>query len=378
MTNFSVTFISFFAALAWFGFIAESIAADQTEASGMSNAETQVAEETNPISGESALEDEAIKAPVPEVSPDAFIFNNSVYQLTGNDNDLFPAGAVIKGSGAKIDTGDFFASINSNITRDVSLGSASDGGFTKLGAGRLTLGGDNTFVGKILVNQGTLLVNNSEGSGLGKGNVVIGGGATLSGVGFFSGGLKIEKGGKLAPGDDVQALTGGGVVFENGSIFEINIDSSAIQGTQSDLYVGTGIVLSVGTPPFGFAVGKDVELKIEDLAKVPTKFAAGTVFSILNYAGDWNQGVFTVGGEPLKEGGEFDAGLTKWQISYRSEKGGGNFVNKHQFGRFVNITAQLGAAEDDSKINIILMVGGAILLLGFGGFVLLRNRHKAA
>jgi autotransporter-associated beta strand protein len=307
-----------------------------------------------------------------------FSFNDTIFKITANNNDLFPEGAIIKASGAQIDTNGFNARINLSIVHDGSLGSALDGGLTKLGAGSLSLGGENTFTGKTLVSEGTLLVNNVHGSGLGKSTVTVRSGATLAGVGSFSGSVKIEKGGILAPGDSLQGLTGGGLVLDDGAVFSVDLDSSAIEGTEADIFIATDIVLSLSNPPYGLTVGKGVELKVADLARSPMPFPAGRVLSIINYTGDWSRGVFTLNGKPLNEGEIFTAGLTQWKINYTSYTGGGNFSDKHRAGSFVNITAQPGAVKGDSMGSTIYMVAGGISILVASILLFLKRRSKIA
>jgi autotransporter-associated beta strand protein len=70
---------------------------------------------------------------------------------------------------------------------------------TKTGAGTLTLSNANSYSGVTTVSAGTLLVNNTSGSGTGTGTVSVTSGATLGGTGTVGGAASIT--GIVAPGD---------------------------------------------------------------------------------------------------------------------------------------------------------------------------------
>src|SRR5207244_2085978 len=74
----------------------------------------------------------------------------------------------------------------------------------KYGAGTQILApglyGANTYNRGTDVNEGTLLVNNTVGSGTGTGDVSVSSGATLGGSGSIDGNTTISSGGHLAPG----------------------------------------------------------------------------------------------------------------------------------------------------------------------------------
>ena len=78
---------------------------------------------------------------------------------------------------------------------------------TKDGPGTLTLTGANTYSGGTTVAAGTLLVNNTTGSGTGSGPVAVEDGATLGGNGTIAGATVIAAGGTLSPGNSAGTLT---------------------------------------------------------------------------------------------------------------------------------------------------------------------------
>lgn len=73
-------------------------------------------------------------------------------------------------------------------------GSISNGGIVKDGNGRLYLTGDSSYSGNTQVAAGTLLVNNTTGSGTGDGNVTVQSGARIGGDGSIAGNLSLDSG----------------------------------------------------------------------------------------------------------------------------------------------------------------------------------------
>lgn len=71
---------------------------------------------------------------------------------------------------------------------------------TKVGTGTFTLSGANTYNGATLVNAGTLLVNNTSGSGTGSNSVTVNASGTLGGTGFIRGPVTVNSDGAIAPG----------------------------------------------------------------------------------------------------------------------------------------------------------------------------------
>lgn len=214
--------------------------------------------------------------------------------------------------------------------------------------GTLTLTQDNSYSGTTTVSGGTLLANNTSGSATGSGTVNVSSGATLGGTGAISGVVNVS--GVLAPGASVQTLATGTLNLQSGSTFAYELDSSVSPTVGADLQKVFGNLNLTGT----------VSLTLADLAATDAAFAEGTTFSLVNYTGSWNGGLFTYGGNELANLEEFTAGLNTWRITYNAAEGGSNFSSEFAGGSdgFVNITAVPEPA-------VSLLGGlGALLLLG--------------
>jgi rhamnogalacturonan endolyase len=88
---------------------------------------------------------------------------------------------------------------NGTVTATVAL--------SKTGSGALILTGMNTYSGGTTINGGTLVINNSTGSGTGAGAVIAASGGTLGGAGIITGAVSVNSGGALAPGNPLGTLT---------------------------------------------------------------------------------------------------------------------------------------------------------------------------
>jgi polygalacturonase len=105
----------------------------------------------------------------------------------------------------------------------------------------LTLQGDSSgFSGALTLTNGTLLVDNTTGSGTGSGAVTVLGAATLGGSGVIGGPLTVN--GTLAPGNSPGTLTvNNDLVVNDGAVLQYQL------GTSSDLTVVSGNLTLGGT-----------------------------------------------------------------------------------------------------------------------------------
>ena len=118
---------------------------------------------------------------------------------------------------------------------------------TKNGGGTVALWGNNTYGGGTTVSGGTLLVNNTAGSGTGSGTVTVAGGGTLGGNGIISGPVTVQAGGTLSPGADaLGTLTvNNAVTLEGGTRMGINRTNTPNSDTLAATAITYGGTLSV-------------------------------------------------------------------------------------------------------------------------------------
>ena len=120
-------------------------------------------------------------------------------------------------------------------------GVLTNGALTKTGVGTLELTNNNTYAGDTLVTAGTLLVNNTTGSGTGSGAVTVQSGGTLGGIGTISGAVTVQSGGTLSPGNSPGNQTLGSLVLNDGGNYNWQIlDATGVAGTGYDTYTLSG------------------------------------------------------------------------------------------------------------------------------------------
>jgi autotransporter-associated beta strand protein len=196
--------------------------------------------------------------------------------------------------------------------------------FTKQGAGKWIITGNHTYTGATTVSEGTLLINGSTAA---LSTVDVASGATLGGTGIINGVVNVT--GQLSPGASIATLATGALSMLNGSTLIHELNSSVADSVGSDLLTVNGNLNLTGT----------VNLTLTDLALIDTAFDYNDVFSLVNYTGTWNGGLFTLGGNELADEEIFTVGLNSWRISYNDTVGGFNYDNEYVAGSFVNLTA---------------------------------------
>ena len=115
---------------------------------------------------------------------------------------------------------------------------------TKSGTGTWTLTGANLLTTLFTINGGTVIAANTTGSATGSGTVYVNNTGVLAGTGTVSGGVVINSGGTIAPGNNSIATLklGNNLVLQNGSQTAIDIS-----GTSNDKITITGSVVLKGT-----------------------------------------------------------------------------------------------------------------------------------
>lgn len=252
------------------------------------------------------------------------------------DGGSFTSNTVARGNPAYLNMGQAIF-LGSNVTLSVNTGSMtiaetlggdggvasifggnSDGGIIKTGTGTLVLSGANNYSGGTIINAGTLLVNNTTGSGTGLPNVAGSGGTvtvnhagTLGGSGIIEGSVTVNSGGTLAPGASPGILTINNIVFQPGSFLSIELKGTAT-GTQYDQLMINGTVdlgsstlalnLEFAATPgnsFFILVNDGTEAIHGTFAGLPQdgSMMIGDQLFGISYQGDFNSGGLTNGND---------------------------------------------------------------------------------
>ena len=210
------------------------------------------------------------------------------------------AGALRNVSGTNSDAGTVILQTNTTIGVDANtltlsgvVSGAGTSSLTKVGAGTLALSGANTFTGGTTVNAGTLLVNNTSGSGTGTGTLNIASGGSLGGTGTI-GSVTTIAGALGVSGASPGILTfSSGVTLQTGSATTININGSTTRGTDYDgITFNGGVTITGGTLTFniGVPIASGSVLNIFIPATVSSTFTSVTATGIGGYSGSFSLG----------------------------------------------------------------------------------------
>ncbi|MHB1155449.1 MAG: beta strand repeat-containing protein [Phycisphaerales bacterium] len=165
----------------------------------------------------------------------------------------------------------------------------TNAGIIKVGSGivKLSKATGNTYNGGTTVTAGTLLVNNTTGSGTGTGAVAVQTGATLGGSGFITGNVT-STGGILAPGNSPGTLTVGGLVLDGASVLSYELDATdqTVGSNINDLIEVNGNLTLDGTFNLASIIGG-------------SQLLAGS-YRLINYTGSLTDNTLDLGtGLPL-------------------------------------------------------------------------------
>jgi autotransporter-associated beta strand protein len=194
----------------------------------------------------------------------------------------------------------------SGVIQDDGAGGGTGGSLTKIGSGTLDLTGANTYTGGTTVSSGTLLVNNSIGSGTGSGAVQVNAG-TLGGTGTIAGAVTVGTGSGagafLSPGTSPGTLTiQSSLTLNSDATYQFELDSST---AAADKIVANGVTINGAN--FSFS----------DLGH--GKFSIGATLIIIdNTSTSPISGVFN----NLSDGSTFSSNGSTFLVSY--EGGTGN------------------------------------------------------
>lgn len=174
----------------------------------------------------------------------------------------------------------------------------------KNGAGTLTLSGDNTYHAGTVVS-GTLLVNNTTGSGTGDGPVNVNTGSTLGGTGRIGGAVNVS--GTLSPGSPViqiQSLAcGGNLDLANGSHFAYQAQDGTSSG--ADLMVVAGSLSLTA-----------VTLDLTGLDALT--WTTGSKLTLLSYTGNITSGFVNASSAAYLDNTSYLFGTNAWIFDYNA------------------------------------------------------------
>jgi fibronectin-binding autotransporter adhesin len=172
---------------------------------------------------------------------DITINNGATLRFNAADLTLHINRQILLGTGGGV--------VNTNGFNDTIDGIINGSSLAKSGLGSLKLTNANTYTGGTTVSTGTLLVNNTAGSGTGTGAVAVNAGATLGGTGTIAGAVTVNSGGHIAPGTSIESLDVGSLILASGSVldFELNTVSGIDTSDLINVNTADGLTINGGT-----------------------------------------------------------------------------------------------------------------------------------
>jgi len=201
--------------------------------------------------------------------------------VTGGTGGANSSGTILGNAGQGIGQALFLAGgatytvSSGTVTLSDSIGGGTNalitGGFTKAGAGTLTLSGANTYTGTTTVSAGTLSLSDSGsfansatisiasgatlnvsgvtgGANFSNSKFSLASGQTLGGNGSVTGGVDVRSGAFIAPGTSPGQLTvNGDVSFNSGSTFNVEINGTTAGSGYDQLIVSGAVSLGSAT-----------------------------------------------------------------------------------------------------------------------------------
>ncbi len=127
---------------------------------------------------------------------------------------------------------------------------------TKTGSGivKFTRAAGVTYDGITTVSTGSLIVNNTSGSGTGTGAVSVSNGATFGGTGSSAGAITLDAGARMSPGDMDESgvsstgnFTGGSLTWNSDSAVGMSFNLGADQGSSDQLTLSGAFTKGTGS-----------------------------------------------------------------------------------------------------------------------------------
>jgi len=208
------------------------------------------------------------------------VLSNTATVFNENGNSIIIGPVILTNGTSTFNIGGISLTVSNNVLN-------GPGGFTKTGAGTLTLRGVNSYTGPTLVSAGTLALaaSGSIGGSLtitvaagatldvtarADGKLTLANGQILTGDGIVNGALQVNPGATVSPGNSVSLLT---------------VNSAAtLQGTtlmELNKATGTSDTLGAATITYGGA------LQITNLAGALADGDAFPLFSAAGYSGSF-------------------------------------------------------------------------------------------
>ncbi len=256
-----------------------------------------------------------------------------------------------------------------NSSADTTYGfelSGTSGSLVKSNTATLTLSGTSTYTGSTSVSAGRLAVDGF----LAHTPVTVLATATLGGSGALAGTVSVSAGGALAPGNSIESLETGAVLFASAATFAYEVDSTNLSSLTS-----AADLLMVGwlTGDLTLDPGNGTILTFADIAGSSQPFVEDTTFAMINYEGTWNGGLFTYGGSVLADDSLFTAGSQQWRIDYNSPTGGVNFTGDYLGGDSLFVTV---TAVPEPSTLALATVGGGLAWLAARRIPVLRRGDR--
>jgi autotransporter-associated beta strand protein len=227
----------------------------------------------------------------------------------GNEGNILFGATTLSGSPV--------FNVATRTNNHLRLGAVSESGgshgITKTGVGMLILNGNSTYSGGTTVSEGTLLVNNTDGSGTGTGSVTVASGAVLGGSGLIAGPVSLADGAVLSPGNSAGTLTVGELILSEDSGWQwelgapwVYVDPDSLPSPNDFVQVDGDLVL-------------DGRLKVVDLGGL----ASGT-YTLARYTGALTDHTLAVDSMPAGFAGTIVVDAVNQLVNLVVSDGGGD------------------------------------------------------